>query len=96
LWLVLLVVSGVIFVYMLFFADSGEGAVTQGVLMGSVTVVISLLLLLLVFFDHPHGGGIGKLQPTAMERTVRLIAGQVEVAGLNVSPPCDGRGVAAA
>ena len=29
LWLVLFVISGVIFVYMLFFADSGRGAVTQ-------------------------------------------------------------------
>lgn len=94
LWLVLLVVSAVIFVYMLFFADSGEGAVTQGVLMGSVTVVISLLLLLLVFFDHPHGEGMGKLQPTAMERTLSLIDAQIKVAGLNVSPPCDDRGLA--
>ena len=53
LWLALFVISGVIFVYMLFFADPAEGAVTQGVLMGSVTVVITLLLLLLVFFNHP-------------------------------------------
>ena len=83
-----------IFVYMLFFADSGEGAVTQGVLMGSVTVVISLLLLLLVFFDHPHGEGMGKLQPTAMERTLGLIDAQIKVAGLDVSPPCDDRGLA--
>ncbi len=41
--------------------------------MGSVTVVIALLLMLLMFFDHPHGGGVGRLQPTAMERTMRLI-----------------------
>ncbi|KRF30295.1 bestrophin-like domain [Nocardioides sp. Soil805] len=93
LWLVLLAVSAVIFVYMLFFADSGEGAVTQGVLMGSATVVVSLLLLLLVFFDHPHGEGPGKLQPTAMERTQRLIEEQIEVIGLTVTPPCDARGL---
>ena len=73
LWLVLFVISGVIFAYLLFFADPAEGAVTQGMLMGSVTVVIALLLLLLVFFDHPHGDGVGRLQPTAMERTLRLI-----------------------
>ena len=42
---------------MLFFADRAEGAVTQGMLMGSVTVVITLLMFLLVFFDHPHGAG---------------------------------------
>ena len=89
LWLVLLVISGVIFAYMLFFADRAEGAVTQGMLMGSVTVVIALLMLLLTFFDHPHGDGVGRLQPTAMERTIRLIDTQLEAAGVAVTPPCD-------
>jgi len=92
LWVVLGVISGVIFIYMLFFADSGERAKTQAVLMGSVTTVITLLLLLLVFFDHPHGGGVGRLQPTAMERTLRLIEAQVEAIQLDVEVPCDGRG----
>ena len=73
LWLALFVISAVVFAYLLFFADPAEGPVTQGMLMGSVTVVIALLLLLLVFFDHPHGDGVGRLQPTAMERTLRLI-----------------------
>ena len=59
LWVVLFVISAVIFVYMLFFADRAEGVVTQGLLMGSVTVVITLLLMLLRFFDHPHGDGRG-------------------------------------
>ena len=92
LWLVLFVISAVIFVYMLFFADRGEGAVTQGVLMGSVTIVIALLLLLLRFFDHPHGDGVGRLQPTAMERTLRVIDIQLETVGLTVTPPCDEHG----
>lgn len=92
LWLALFVIAGVIFAYMLFFADRAEGAATQGMLMGSVTVVITLLLLLLVFFDHPHGSGVGRLQPTAMERTLRLIDVQLEVADLSVTPPCDEHG----
>ena len=92
LWLVLFVIAGVIFAYMLFFADRAEGAITQGMLMGSVTVVITLLLFLLVFFDHPHGTGVGRLQPTAMERTLGLIDVQLEVAGLSVTPPCDDDG----
>ena len=53
LWLAMILISIVIFVYLLFFADSGEGAKTQALLMGSVTIVICLLLQLLVFFDHP-------------------------------------------
>jgi hypothetical protein len=92
LWIVLFLISAVIFVYMLFFADPAEGTVTQGILMGSVTIVISVLLLLLAFFDHPHGDGVGRLEPTAMERTLELIDVQVEVAGLAVTPPCDAYG----
>ena len=53
-------------------------------LMGSVTVVISLLLLLLMFFNHPHGDGVGRLHPIAMERTLRLIDIQAEAVGLDV------------
>ena len=94
LWMALLVICGVIFVYMLFFADSGERAATQAVLMGSVTVVICLLMLLVVFFNRPHGSGIGRLQPTAMERTLRLMDAQLDVVGLEAQPPCDDRGVA--
>src|SRR5262245_55686945 len=72
LWIVLFFISIVIFVYMLFFADSGEGAVTQGVLMGSVTSVIVLMLLLLNFLDNPFHSGVGGLKPVAMERSLRL------------------------
>ena len=77
---------------MLFFADSVEGAVTQAMLMGSVTVVIALLLMLLRFFDHPHGAGVGRLEPTAMERTLSLIDTQAKVVGITVTPPCDEHG----
>ena len=89
LWVVLFVICAVIFVYTLFFADRAERAVTQGLLMGSVTVVITLLMLLLTFFDHPHGRGVGRLQPTAMERTLRLIDAEADAVGLDVRPPCD-------
>jgi len=78
---------------MLFFADPAEGAVTQGVLMGSVTVVITLLLLILMFFNHPpHGDGVGRWEPTAMDRTIKLIDTQAQAAGIAVDPPCDEQG----
>ena len=92
LWLALFLICGVIFVYMLFFADPGEHAVTQGLLMGSVTCVITVLMLLLMFFNHPHGSGVGRLQPTAMERTLRLIDLQLDLVGLDLVPPCDEHG----
>jgi hypothetical protein len=94
LWLGLFLICGVIFGYMLLFADRGEGAVTQAVLMGSVTVVITLLMLLVVFFNHPHGGGVGRLQPTAMVRALGLIDAELKVVAVDVTPPCDERGVA--
>ena len=94
LWLALFVICGVIFVYMLFFADRGEGAKTQAVLMGSVTVVITLLMMLLFFFDHPHGSGVGRLEPAAMQRALRIMDAEIKVAGVNVTPPCDEHGVA--
>ena len=92
LWVVLYVISGVIFAYMLFFADSGESPKTQVMLMGSVTVVITMLLLLLTFFDHPHGGGLGKLQPTAMQRNLRLMDTELTSIKLDLALPCDAAG----
>ncbi len=92
LWLVLYTVAAVILVFMLFFADRGEGWATQALLMGSVTVVITFSLLLLAFFDSPYGGGVGRLQPAAMERSLRLVDSELQVAGVHLDPPCDSRG----
>ena len=95
-WVVLFLISGLIFAYVLFFADPDERAVTQGMLVGSVSVVVSLLMLLLMFFNHPHGDGLGTLRPTAMERSLGLIQAQTQLLGLDVRPPCDPQGRAVA
>ncbi|WP_028660049.1 DUF4239 domain-containing protein [Nocardioides insulae] len=92
LWITLWIVCGVIFCFMLFFADRAEQAATQALLMGSVTLVITLLMLLLVFFDHPHGDGVGRLKPTAMERTLETVDQELVVAGIDVEVPCDEHG----
>lgn len=94
LWLGLFLTCGVLFGFMLLFADGGERAMTQAALIGSVTVVITILMLILVFFDNPHGAGVGRLRPTAMERSLRLIDSQLTTLGVQVTPPCDDRGVA--
>ena len=73
LWLVLFFISAVIFVYMLFFADSGERAVVQALMMGTVVAVIVSTLLLLQFLDDPFHKGVGGLRPVAMERTLKVI-----------------------
>jgi len=94
LWIVLFLIGGVIFAFMLFFADSGERAGTQAMLMGSVVVVMALVFLLLVALDHPFRGGVGSLKPTAMERTLRMIDKAVLATGVKVTIPCDRAGIA--
>jgi hypothetical protein len=89
LWVVLFFISVVIFVYMLFFADSGEGAVTQAVLMGSVASVIVSMLLLIHFLDMPFHSGVGGVRPVAMERTLRIVDQSLRAVNVQVTPPCN-------
>jgi hypothetical protein len=92
LWLVLFFSASVIFVYMLFFADSGEGPVTQGMLIGSVVAVMSATLLLLGFLDNPYRAGPGSLEPVAMERSLRTLDAARRVVGGAAVVPCDEQG----
>jgi hypothetical protein len=94
LWVVLYIVAAMIFVFMLFFADSAEGAVTQAVLMGSMTVVLAFSMLLLHFFDRPFQEGAGQLRPVAMERTLARVDAAMSAIGVEVTPPCDSHGQA--
>jgi hypothetical protein len=79
---------------MLFFADSGERAVVQATMMGSVAVVITSTLLLLWFLDNPYHRGVGGLRPTAMERTLALLKIETGIAGGRFATPCNRQGVA--
>jgi hypothetical protein len=92
LWAVLFLTSGVIFVFILFFADSGELAVSQSVLMGSVTVVVTAMLILLWFLDNPYHRGVGGLRPAAMERTLDILDEGRRVVGRPGPLPCDSEG----
>jgi hypothetical protein len=92
LWVVLIFLAGVIFVYMLFFADSGERGVTQALLMGSVASVVVGLLLLIRFLDQPFNDGVGGVRPVAMERTMRVIDEALAATAIRVEVPCDERG----
>jgi hypothetical protein len=91
-WVALFAVAAVIFAYMLFFADSGEGRATQGMLMGAVTSVIVILFLLLVALDNPFHGGVGGLDPVAMERALDVIDQALDALALDVPIPCDANG----
>ena len=92
LWFVLLFISVVIFAYALFFADSGERAKSQAMLMGSVTAVITAMLLLIQFLDDPYRDDVGGLQPVAMERTLRILDQEGSLTGEAGRLPCDAEG----
>jgi hypothetical protein len=94
LWIVLLLTAGVIFVFMLFFADSAERAIVQATLMGGVAIVISSMLLLLWFLDNPYHAGVGGLRPVAMERAIRILDQEAVEVGGRFRIPCDEQGIA--
>lgn len=92
LWIVLFFLSGALLAYMLLFADSTERRLTQAVMMGTVAALVSSLLLLVGFLDDPFHDGPGGLQPTAMQRTLRIIDDELVAFDLTVDPPCDAQG----
>ena len=92
LWVVLLLISCVVFVFMLFFADRSEGALTQGVLMGSVATVVVSMLLLILFLNNPFHEGVGGVRPVAMERTLGIVDEALQAVGQRATPPCDALG----
>jgi hypothetical protein len=92
LWIVLLFISVVIFVFMLFFADRGEGPITQAVLMGSVVAVIVAMLLLIRFLDNPFHTDVGGVRPVAMERTLRIMDEELRIIDRRIELPCDAEG----
>jgi hypothetical protein len=91
-WIVLFFSAGVVLVFLLFFADSGERAVVQAVLIGSVTAVIVMTLLVLRVLDDPYHPGVGSLRPVAMERSLDALQQAREVVDLDDPLPCDATG----
>jgi hypothetical protein len=93
LWLVLFAIAALIFFFMLFFADSGEPALVQATLMGTVVAAVTSILLVIAFLDHPFQSGVGSLRPVAMQRTLRVLATEQRLLGRAAAPvPCDADG----
>jgi hypothetical protein len=92
LWLVLFGTAVLIVGFMLFFADSGERAVVQAALIGTVVAVMTATLLVIGFLDDPYGPGVGSLKPVAMERTLRVLEQDRRIVGDETPAPCDERG----
>ena len=91
-WLVLFFSGAVIFAFMLFFADSGERAVSQAMLIGSATAVVTTTLLAIQVLDNPYRPGVGSLQPVAMERSLVILDQARDVVNDSSPLPCDEEG----
>ena len=94
-WIVLFLIAGVVFCYMLFFADSGEGALTQAMLMGSTVTVVVATLLAINALNHPYNAPAGGVKPTAMEQSLRVLDEARAKLGSTSPLPCDAAGAAA-
>jgi len=91
-WLALFLIAGVVFAYMLFFADRAELARSQAMLMGSATMVVVVTLLAINALDNPYRQGVGSIRPVAMERALHLIDEARAALGDSTPPPCDAKG----
>ncbi len=91
-WLVLFLIAGVVFAYMLFFADSAELAISQAMLMGSATSVIVLTLMAINALDSPYRNAVGQIEPVAMQRSLRILDSARTIVGDRAPLPCDARG----
>jgi hypothetical protein len=93
LWLVVMLTAAVIFLFMLFFADSAERAISQAMLIGSATAVVAVTLLAMWALDNPYRPGIGSLRPGAIERTLRILDEERQIVAQERPLPCDAEGV---
>jgi hypothetical protein len=94
LWFVILITGGIVWAFAFLFADSGEGAVVQSILIGSVTAMLVAGLLLIVFLDRPYSPGPGGLRPTAMEQSLDQMESLSKSTTIEMPTLCDEKGKA--
>jgi hypothetical protein len=91
-WIVLFLAASLVLLYLLFFADSGESAVVQGMIAGSVTAVVVATLLVLIALNRPYQVDIGGLEPVAMQRSLTILDEARAALDIDDPLPCDASG----
>jgi len=91
-WIVLLLTAGIVFLYMLFFADSAEMRRSQAMLIGSATTVVAVTLLAIYALDNPYRPGLGSIRPVAMERALVILDEARAALDDEAAIPCDAEG----
>jgi hypothetical protein len=92
LWIVLLLTAIIVFLYMLFFADSAEMKRSQAMLVGSATTIVVVTLLAIYALDNPYRPGLGSIRPVAMERSLRILEEARVALNDEARIPCDAEG----
>ena len=87
LWLALGPGALVLVTYMCFYADRGEPALVQAVMIASVTATVVAGMLVVRFLDRPYGRESGSVEPVAMSQTLARMEDR-----LRGPAPCDPRG----
>jgi Protein of unknown function (DUF4239) len=93
-WIVLLLSAGIVFCFMLFFADPAEMKRSQAMLIGSASTIVVVTLLAIYALDNPYRPGPGSIRPAAMERSLHILDEAQAALGETASPPCDESGTA--
>jgi hypothetical protein len=92
LWFVMLIGGGIVWGFVFLFADRGEGAIVQSVLIGTVTAMLVSGLLLILFLDQPYQRGAGSLKSTAMEQSLVHMDELTRTLQLDLPDVCDEQG----
>ncbi|MEO8328416.1 MAG: hypothetical protein ABI586_00285 [Candidatus Nanopelagicales bacterium] len=92
-WLVLFFSAALILLYLLFFADSGESAVVQAMMVGTVSAVMAATLLVLASLNTPFTADPGGIRPIAMQRSLATLDEARATLGLDEPLPCDELGI---
>ena len=93
-WIVLFLSAGIVFAFMLFFADPAEMKRSQAMLIGSAATVVTVILLAIYALDNPYRPGLGSIRPVAMERTLEILVEARIALDESGEVPCDEEGVA--
>jgi len=65
--------SGLVVIFVLFFADRRERGSVQAMLMVSVTTMLGAGLVMIKFFEDPYQNVPGSIRPEAMARTLATL-----------------------
>jgi hypothetical protein len=91
-WFGLLFTAAIVWGFVFLFADRGERTGIQVVVVASVTAMITVGLLVVLFLDNPYVGGAGSIGPTGMERTLGEIDELAALLGVELPELCDDAG----